>query len=95
MAGHGFAVIDFGATPVSEGSFTISDANISAGMVIECWVMGGDSVAGQNDAEDHRHAAASWKLAPGAAGAGSFPLDIYCLIDQCFGQFKIRYAFSS
>lgn len=93
-SGHGNATVDFGSTPVSEGSFTITDAAITVGMVIEAFVSAGDTATG-NDAEAHDHAAASFKLSPSLGATGSFALKIYCLIDLCYGQFKIRYAYST
>lgn len=92
--GRNVATIDFGATPVAEKSFTITDAAITAGMVIECFVSGGDSHA-DNDTEAHKHAAASWRLAPGLGGTGLFAVDIYCLMDLCWGNFKVQYAYST
>lgn len=93
-SGHGVATINFGTTPVAEKSFTITDASITAGMVVEAFVSAGDSHA-DNDVASHSHAAASWKLAPGLGASGSFPLDIYCLMDMCHGNFKVRYAYST
>jgi hypothetical protein len=92
--GHGVATIDFGATPVAEKSFTITDAAIAAGMLIEAFVSAGDTHA-DNNTEAHNHAAASWRLAPGLGAAGSFPLDVYCLMDLCHGNFKVRYAYAT
>jgi hypothetical protein len=94
MAGHGTATIYFGATPVTEGSFTITDASITAGMVIESFVSAGDSHA-DNDTNAHNQAAASWRLAPSLGGAGSFTLDVYALFSAMTGNFKIRYAYSA
>ncbi len=91
MAGKGTAVIDFGDTPVSEGVFTITDALILSTHYIEAFVMI-ESTA-ENSANDHRHAAASWKLACLAAN-GSFELDVTCLMDLCYGTFSIRYAYA-
>lgn len=93
-AGHGVATINFGSTPVAEKSFTITDASISSGMLIEAFVSAGDSHA-DNNTEAHNHAAASWRLAPSLGGAGSFTLDVYCLMDLCYGNFKVRYAYST
>lgn len=91
MAGHGNATIDFGATPLAEGSFTVTDANITAATVVEPFVLVESTV--DNDQESHRHAAASWKLVALPA-SGSFTLYITCLIDMCHGTFKIRYAYA-
>ena len=96
-AGRNVATIDFGATPVAEKPFTITDAVITAGMVIECFVSAGDSTAdnlGGTDS-DHEHAAASWQCAPSLGAAGSFTVKIVCLIDLCFGTFKLQYAYST
>lgn len=86
----GSATIDFGATPVAEGSFTITNASISATSVVQVFVMGDSTV--DNDAASHQHAGASWQMTATPA-AGSFALNITCLIDLCWGTFKIRYSY--
>lgn len=91
MAGNGIATIDFGATPLEESSFTVTDGAITSTMAVEAFVMVDSTV--DNDVESHRHAAASWKLAALPA-TGSFTLYITCLIDMCHGTFKIRYAYA-
>lgn len=95
--GRNVTTVDFGTVPVSEKSFTITDAAITAGMIIEPFISSGDSVAGAtgNDVEAHKHAAASFKMGASLGGSGSFTLDVYCLIDMCHGQFKIQYAYST
>lgn len=93
--GHGVATVDFGSTPVAEKlSLTITDAAISSGDSIECWVNAGDSHA-DNDTDAHKHAAVSFRFAPSLGGAGSFTVDIYLLMDLCTGNFKIRYAYAT
>lgn len=82
--------IDFGTTPVEEGSFTITDAGITAASYVDVWVMVDTTV--DNDADAHRHAAASFKFAA-QPGTGDFTLDVYSLIDLCWGTFKIRYTY--
>jgi len=91
MAGKGFATIDFGSTPVSEASFTITDAAISGASVVEPFVQVTSTV--DNDAEAHQHAAASWKLVA-LPGSGSFTLYVTCLMDLCHGTFVIQYAYA-
>jgi hypothetical protein len=91
MAGKNFAVIDFGATPVAEKQFTITDALISSTTIVEPFVQ--ILATGDNDVSSHRHAAASWKLVA-EAGTGSFLLDVTCLIDMCHGTFNIQYAYA-
>lgn len=91
MAGVGTATIDFGSVPVTEKSFTVTDAAILPTHYVEAFVMT-DSTA-DNSVEDHRHAAASWKLSC-LPGTGSFTLDVNCLVDMCFGTFKIRYVYA-
>jgi hypothetical protein len=90
-SGKGTATIDFGATPVADKQFTITDAAIADTNYVEAFVMV-DSTA-DNDVESHRHAAASWKLGA-LSNNGGFTLDISCLMDLCFGTFKIRYAYA-
>lgn len=91
MAGNGTATIDFGATPLAEQSFTVTDASITSGMAVEAFVMVDSTV--DNNTESHRHAAASWQLSALPA-SGSFTLYVTCLIDMCHGTFKIRYAYA-
>lgn len=89
--GKGTATIDFGVTPVDAMQFSVSDASITGTEYVEAFVMVDSTV--DNDVESHRHAAASWRLVC-LPVAGGFTLDITCLIDQCFGTFKIRYAYA-
>lgn len=91
MSGKSSATIDFGATPVAEGAFTVTDAAITAATDVEAFVVIDSTV--DNDADAHRLAAASWKLAA-LPGTGSFTLYITCLIGLCTGTFKIRYAYA-
>jgi len=82
--------IDFGISPVDEASFTITDAGITTASYVVVWVMTDSTV--DNDADAHRHAAASFKFAV-QPGTGDFTLDVYSLIDLCWGTFKIRYTY--
>ncbi len=91
MAGKGTAIIDFGSTPVAEKVFTVTDAAVTAAHYVEAFVMV-DST-GDNDVNDHRHAAASWKLSC-LPGTGSFDLDVTCMMDLCSGTFSIRYVYA-
>lgn len=91
MAGKASTTIDFGATPVAEGSFTITDANITAATEVEAFVVV-DSTA-DNDAEAHRHAAASWQMSA-LPQSGGFTLYVTALMDLCWGTFKVRYAYA-
>ena len=91
MAGKSSATIDFGSIPVAEGTFTITDAAITASTVVEPFVMVTSTV--DNDVEAHRHAAASWKLVALPA-TGSFTLYATCLMDLCSGTFKVQYAYA-
>lgn len=91
MAGTGTVTIDFGATPVSTGVFTITNAAIQPDNYVEAFVMIDSTV--DNTVDDHRHAAVSWRLSC-LAGSGSFELDVDCLLDLCFGTFKVRYAYA-
>jgi hypothetical protein len=83
------ATINLGATPVAEASVVITDANALATSYITVFVQS-DSTA-DNDAEAHRHAAASWQLTVLPA-AESFTLYITSLTDLCWGTFKVRYS---
>lgn len=91
MAGKNVATIDFGSTPVDSGSFVITDAMILPTTEVEAWVVVDSTV--DNDQESHRHAAASWKLSA-LPGTGQFTLYVDCMMDLCFGTFKIRYAYA-
>jgi hypothetical protein len=85
--------IDFGSTPVAEKLFTVTDANISAGMIIEAFVMAVDAT-GDNNTEAHQHAAASWQMTCNPTN-GSFDLNITCLMDLCWDVFRIHYLYST
>lgn len=84
------ATIDFGATPVDEASFTITDAGITTSSYIEVFMMADSTI--DNDADAHRHAAASFKFCA-EPGTGDFTLYVTSLIDLCSGTFKIRYTY--
>lgn len=86
---YGTATIDFGATPVNEASFTVTDAAVSATSYVLPFVMV-DTTA-DNDTDAHMHAAASLKLTALPA-AGSFTLYAYAQEGLCFGTFKVRYS---
>lgn len=91
MAGIGTATVNFGSTPVSEGSFTVTDASITSTNYVEAFVMA--DTTGDNNLDAHKHAAASWRMCCTPA-SGSFTLDITCLMDLCYGTFKIRYVYA-
>lgn len=91
MAGQSSATIDFGSTPTDGGTFTITDASITATSAVECFVQG-DSTA-DNDVDAHRAAGRSFRMVPTPA-AGSFSLDVLCMAGLCTGTFKIRYAYA-
>lgn len=91
MAANGVATIDFGATPVAEGNFTITDAAITGASIISPFVQA-DSTA-DNNAEAHRHAAASWQMSAVPA-SGAFDLYVSNNMDLCWGTFKVRYFYN-
>lgn len=86
----GVATVDFGAVPVTEGAFMVTVAGMTSANVISAFVMA-ESTA-DNDAEAHRHAAASFNLCC-LPGTGSFTLYATCMMDMCWGSFKIRYSY--
>lgn len=88
--GTATATIDFGSTPVAEGSFTITNAAITTSSYIQAYVMVDSTV--DNDADAHKHAAASWQMTA-EPGTGDFTLYVTSLIDFCFGTFKVRYTY--
>lgn len=91
MAGKNTTTIDFGSTPVNTGTFVVTDAAITTTTEVEAFVVV-DST-GDNSQENHRHAAASWQMSV-LPGTGNFTLYVDCLIDLCWGTFKIRYAYA-
>jgi hypothetical protein len=88
----GSATINWGATPLAEASFTVTDAAITTARRIQVFVDGSDTT-GSNTAEDHQHAAASWQMTALAA-AGSFTLKITNMLDLCSGSFVVRYVYT-
>lgn len=88
--GTATATIDFGSTPVAEGSFTITNAAITTSSYIQAYVMVDSTV--DNDSDAHKHAAASWQMTA-EPGTGDFTLYVTSLIDFCFGTFKVRYTY--
>ena len=91
MAGSSSVTVDFGADPVAEATFTVTDAAISGTSAVEVFVQA-DSTA-DNDADAHRAAARSMRFCATPA-AGSFSLDVMCLLGLCTGTFKLRYAYA-
>lgn len=89
--GRNTATISLGSTPLTETIVTVTDAAIGATDYVEAFIM--IDFTGDNTVDDHRHAAASWKMSCKPA-AGSFDLYIDCLVDMCWGDFKIRYAYA-
>lgn len=84
--------IDFGATPVDEGTFNIVDASILATSYVEAFVMHNDTHV-DNDAEAHKAFAICARLVC-SANAGSFDLMVSMLAGYVTGNFKIRYVWS-
>jgi len=87
------ATVDFGATPASEGAFTVTDAGVTATSVIECTVRPTDTTA-TNDTGSHLMAGILFRMVP-TPGAGSFSLDIKAMVGLVTGQFVIRYKVSA
>ena len=90
-SGTGTATIDFGATPTNDAVIAVTDAAITALNYVEAFVMIDSTV--DNTVDDHRHAGASWRLSC-LPTAGGFDLYVDCLVDLCYGTFKIRYAYA-
>jgi len=92
MAGTGTTTVDFGATPVGEATFTISDAGVSAASYVEAWFQYNDTTAG-NVAEMHKTLGFFCK--PNCS-AGSSQFLAYCGLTGglATGQYKLRYAFT-
>jgi hypothetical protein len=87
----GSATIDLGATPVADASIVVPVVGMLATHSVQVYVMGSDSTV-DNDTLAHRHAGMSWQMIA-APAAGSFTLDIACMMDVCWGTFKIRYSY--
>jgi thioredoxin reductase len=91
VAGQSSVTVDFGSTFVSEKTFTVTDAAITATTVVECF-MAGDTTA-NNTANAHIYAGRSFRMAATPA-SGSFSLDVGCTMGMCSGLFKIHYAYA-
>lgn len=86
----GFATIDFGSTPVTEGDFTITDAGFAGQANAEAYVMVESTV--DNDALAHREAGAFMRLVCEPPGSGTMALHAYILAGMVTGTFKVRYV---
>lgn len=83
--------IDTGATPKNSIELTLTDSSVASTNTVVAWIQGDSTV--DNSVEDHRHAAAGWKLSTVPAD-GSFTLYIDSLLDLFWGTFKIKYTIS-
>ena len=81
--------IDFGSTPVVEGSFVVTDANVTSAKIVQAFVVSDSTV--DNDTQSHYQAAVSWRLSTLSA-SGQFTLNVMCTIGFCNGTFKVRYV---
>jgi len=81
--------INFGAVPIDEGTFTVTDTSVDTDSIIVATVMGSDSTV-DNDAEAHQLAAAFFRFSAEPSG-GSFTLRVLSLFGLCSGLFKVRY----
>ena len=90
MAIQGTATIDFGATPVTGATFTISDAGLSGLTYGEAWIMA-DSTA-NNTIDDHRQAGASFRITCDPPSGTNMAIEVHCLFNLVTGQFKVRYV---
>jgi len=82
--------IDFGASYVNEGTFTVIDAAVSATSKIQVTISGTSSTA-TNDADSHKLASAMFKYSYTPA-AGSFSLQIHTDFASVSGEFELSYA---
>ena len=90
----GTATVDFGATPVEQATFSITDAALIALTYVEPFFMSSDSTA-DNDANAHEMAGHLIEVVAGAPdGAGTFAVIANVLLGQVTGQFKLRYGAS-
>lgn len=81
--------VDFGSTPVSDGTFTIVDASCTANSVLE-FAISGASTTATNDANSHAQASALFSFAA-TPTAGQFSLDVGTMWGLVTGEFVIKY----
>ena len=81
--------VDFGATPLGEKDFSITDAGVSTTSYIHAWVQHNDTTA-DNGVEMHKNFGNFGRITC-SAGTGSFSAHIGTLIGLMTGQFKFRY----
>lgn len=88
----GTQTVDFGATPVAEAVFNFTDAALIGLTYVEAFMMADDST-GDNDADQHRAAAALLRLAGGTPnGSGNVNVYADALDGYFFGTYKMRWA---
>ena len=90
----GTATIDFGATPATEASVSVSgQTDITAASYIESWFMARSTA--DNDAEAHKQAAAVMRVVCSEPSAGvGFTITAYCLHGAAVGTFKVEWTWS-
>lgn len=93
-SGIGTAVIDFGASPVTEGSVAVAgQAAISSTSAAEAFFMA--RATGDNNADAHKQAAAYIRLVCSVPTAGvGFTITAYCLVGYVTGTFNIEWTWS-
>lgn len=94
VGGIGTATIDFGSTPATEASVTLSDqSDITATAWVEAWFMARSTT--DNDAEAHKQAAATMRLVCSEPTPGvGFTITAYCLQGAATGTFKVEWTWS-
>lgn len=92
----GTAILAFGASPVDNGTFTITDAGVSAASFVEAFFQGNDSTVGAqaNDTVAHEMAAACFANSACIPTAGQFDVVLHTMIGLVTGDLKIRYVYS-
>lgn len=93
-SGVGTATIDFGSTPATEASVTVTgQADISATSRIEAWFMARSTAS--NTASDHQQAGAFMRVVCSEPTAGvGFTINAYCLIGFATGAFDVEWTWS-
>lgn len=92
-SGVATTTIDFGATPIGEKDFTITDANVSTASYVEAFIQHNDTTA-TNGTEMHKNAGVFMKLVC-SAGTGQFLLHAGTLFGLVSNVFSIRYVWNT
>ena len=96
IAGNiGTATLDFGATPSSEASVSVSgQTGITPTSFAEAWFMARSTA--DNDADSHKQASAVMRLVCSEPVTDvGFTITAYCLHGAAVGTFKVEWTWSN